>query len=210
MHISASDVCRKDLYTPKDVLLQKYPADTVEKVIRVRDIHQRLIADPTANQTLIVEDIVKFYGVTKQAAYSDLRIVKQLLPTLTESRRNFHRWRANEMMLETYRMAKEKEDLATMERVASSYAKYNKIDQEDDADTLLERMPPQPFVQTVDPSVLGIAPIPNLQERIKALYEKYSRETPEIEDVQYEEADLLEDELFPKKQEIRDAGDEER
>lgn len=190
-----AEVCRADLYTPRAELMQKYPLDTVEKVLRVRDIHQQLIADPTLSQRDIVENIIRAYGVSAQSAYSDLRIVKTLLPTLTESRRNFHRWRANEMFLEVWRKAREADDLPTMERVASSYAKYNRVDIDDETPT--DFAPVQPFVATMDPRVLGLEPIPNVDDVVKAMIARYSKETPDIMDVEYEESDLEEDELFP-------------
>ena len=54
----------------------------------------------------------------------------------------------------------------------------------------------QPFTATADPSVLGIKPIPNIQEKIQKMIAKYRAETIDIEDVEYEEADLEEDVLF--------------
>jgi len=48
------------------------------------------------------------------------------------------------------------------------------------------------------PSVLGIQPIPNLKERIHALLDHYRNETMDIEDVEFEPADLEEDKLFPE------------
>ena len=57
----------------------------------------------------------------------------------------------------------------------------------------------QPFTATDDPSVLGIKPIPNIQEKIQKMIAKYRAETIDIEDVEYEEADLEEDVLFNDK-----------
>ncbi len=55
----------------------------------------------------------------------------------------------------------------------------------------------QPFTATDDPSVLGIKPIPNIQDKIKKMLEKYRAETMDIDDVTFEDADLEEGELFP-------------
>ena len=57
-----------------------------------------------------------------------------------------------------------------------------------------------PFTATDDPSVLGIKPIPNIQEKIQKMIAKYRAETIDIEDVEYEEADLEEDVLFSDKE----------
>ena len=53
------------------------------------------------------------------------------------------------------------------------------------------------FTATSDPTVLGIKSIPNIQQKISAMIEKYRAETLDIEDVEFEEADLELDVLFP-------------
>jgi hypothetical protein len=100
------------------------------------------------------------------------------------------------MILETYQMAKKRKDTKTMEKAASSYAKFNRIDLEDEQAVPYDLIVVQPFTATDDPSVLGIKPIPNIQEKIQKMIAKYRAETIDIEDVEYEEADLEEDVLF--------------
>lgn len=93
-------------------------------------------------------------------------------------------------------MAKKRKDTKTMEKAASSYAKFNRIDLEDEQAVPYDLIVVQPFTATDDPSVLGIKPIPNIQEKIQKMIAKYRAETIDIEDVEYEEADLEEDVLF--------------
>ena len=83
-----------------------------------------------------------------------------------------------------------------MERAAASYAKYNRVDLEDEQTLPYELIVVQPFTATDDPTVLGIKPIPNIQQKISDMIAKYRAETLDIEDVEYEDADLEEDELF--------------
>ena len=139
----------------------------------------------------------------ERAIYGDLSVIKQLLPALTSSSRDWHRWKANQMLLETYQMAKRRKDTKTMERAAASYAKYNRVDLEDEQLIPYEDIVVQPFTATNDPSVLGIKPIKDIESRIKEMIEKYRKETIDSEDVEYEEADLEEQELFapPKRDE---------
>ena len=113
-----------------------------------------------------------------------------------QASREFHRWRFNEMILETYQRAKKRGDQKTMEKAASSYAKFNRVDLEDERKLPYDEIVIQPFMATDDPSVLGIKPIPDLQAKIDAMLEKYAGETSDIEDVEYEEYDLEEDELW--------------
>ena len=190
------DVCRADLWTGQTELQQRYDEATIRRLMRLRDEYQWMLANPDLADRQFVEEFTGRYGMVESAIYSDLAVIKQLLPALTSSSRDWHRWKANQMLLETYRMAKKRKDTKTMERAASSYAKYNRVDVEDEQVMPYDQIVVQPFTATDDPSVLGIKPIPNIEERIKELIAKYRRESMDIEDVTYEEADLEEDELW--------------
>ena len=194
---NALELCRSDLFTKEDELRQAYPQLLVDKVLRVRDMYNWCIANPDAKDRQFVEQELSRYDVLKVVAYSDFAIVKTLLPTLASASRDFHRWRYNEMILETYQMAKKRKDTKTMEKAASSYAKYNRIDLEDEQAVPYEMIVVQPFTATSDPTVLGIKPIPNINDKIKAMLNKYRAETIDIEDITFEEADLEEESLFP-------------
>lgn len=194
---NALEVCRTDLFTKEDELRQAYPQILVDKVLRVRDMYNWCIANPDAKDRQFVEQELSRYDISKVVAYSDLGIIKALLPTLATASRDFHRWRYNEMILETYQMAKKRKDTKTMEKAASSYAKYNRIDLEDEQAVPYEMIVVQPFTATSDPTVLGIKPIPNINDKIKDMLNKYRAETIDIEDITYEEADLEEESLFP-------------
>ena len=194
---NALELCRTDLFTKEDELRQAYPQLLVDKVLRVRDMYNWCIANPDAKDRQFVEQELSRYDISKVVAYSDLAIVKTLLPTLASASRDFHRWRYNEMILETYQMAKKRKDTKTMEKAASSYAKYNRIDLEDEQAVPYEMIVVQPFTATSDPTVLGIKPIPNINDKIKAMLNKYRAETIDIEDITYEKADLEESTLFP-------------
>ena len=87
-----------------------------------------------------------------------------------------------------------------MEKAASSYAKFNRVDLEDEQAVPYEMIVVQPFTATDDPTVLGIKPIPNLQQKIDQMIAHYGAETIDIEDIEYEEPDL-EEEMWQPKQE---------
>ena len=195
---NALDVCRVDLFTAEDELRQRYPDVIVARVIRVREEYNWFLSNPDAKDRQFVDNAVSRFGISKVLAYSDLVIVKALLPQLAQASRDFHRYRYNEMILETFQMAKKRKDTKTMEKAASSYAKFNRVDLEDEQAVPYDLIVVQPFTATNDPSVLGIKPIPNINERISELLRKYKAENMDIEDVEYEEADLELNTLFPR------------
>jgi hypothetical protein len=66
----------------------------------------------------------------------------------------------------------------------------------------------QPFTATQDPSVLGIKPIPNIEQKISALIEKYRKESMDIDDIEYEEPDIIDWQNFSEINELEvDNGD---
>ncbi len=194
---SALEVCRTDLFTKEAELQEKYPQVLVDKVLRIREMYNWFISNPDGTDREFIAEVLQRHDISKVTAYSDLAIVKTLLPALATASRDFHRWRYNEMILATYKMAEKRKDTKTMERAASSYAKYNRVDLEDEQAVPYEMIVVQPFTATSDPTVLGIKPIPNIQLSIQNMIKKYRAETLDIEDVTYEEADLEEQILFP-------------
>ena len=194
---SALDICRTDLFTKEADLQQRYPQTLVDKVLRIREMYNWFIANPDGTDREFVAELVQRHAISKVTAYADLAVVKTLLPTLATANRDFHRWRFNEMILATYKMAQKRKDTKTMERAASSYAKHNRIDVEDEQAVPYELIVVQPFTATDDPRTLGIEPIPNIQDKISAMIQKYRAETIDIEDISFEEIDLELPSLFP-------------
>ena len=193
------EICSKDLFTAEDELLEKYNAEQAQRVLRLRDMYNYYISNPDTKDRQFVDTAMSRHGIMKSQAYADLSIIKSLLPLLSSASRDFHRFRFNEMILETYQMAKARKDTKTMEKAASSYAKFNRVDLEDEHALPYDLIVVQPFTATSDPRVLGIKPIPNVEEKIAAMLKKYRQESMDIDDVDYEEADLEEEELFNPK-----------
>ena len=126
------EICRTDLFTKEVELQERYPQVIVDKVLRIREMYNWFISNPDGTDREFVAELIQRHGISKVTAYADLAIVKTLLPTLATASRDFHRWRFNEMILATYKMAEKRKDTKTMERAASSYAKHNRIDIEDE------------------------------------------------------------------------------
>lgn len=187
------EICKRDLFTAESELVERYPADTVQRLLRVREEYTWFLANPDAKDRVFINEVKSRFGIGLTQAYSDLSLVKALLPALSQATRDFHRYRFNEMILETYQMAKSRKDTKTMEKAAASYAKFNRVDLEDEQAVPYEMIVVQPFTATDDPTVLGIKPIPNLQQKIDQMIKQYGAETIDIEDVEYEEADLEEE-----------------
>lgn len=190
MYDSGLEACRADLYTDSEELYKKYPDALAAKVERVRAMHQWFLSNPAAKDALFISECVSRFGVSRPTAYSDLAIIKALLPHLSESSKEFHRWRYIEMTLRTFEVAEARKDARTMAQAAANYARYLNIDKEEQSDIPIDQIVPQPFIATDDPSVLGIGPVPNIRERMRQLYDKYVKDVVDIEDIEAEEVDI--------------------
>lgn len=204
------DIARTDLYTNREELEQKYAITQVEHIIRLRDMVTWSIANPDMKDRQFVDEIRQRYGISMVTAYADLKIIKALLPNLAEATRDYHRWRYNEMILETYQMAKKRKDTKTMEKAASSYAKYNRIDVEDETAVPYHMIVVQPFFPTTDPRVVGINPVPNIDERIRKLTKELADSHPDTLNIEYEEADMPIEEIFDEPKSDADGTEESR
>lgn len=194
---SVLDIAKDHLFSDADDLYSRFDNSVVDRLLRIRNLYVWYTANPNVSDRDFVNKTVSDFSISKQQAYSDLGVVKALIPNFHGATREFHRYRANEMLLETYRMSKVRKDTRSMERAANSYARINRVDLEDEKALPFDLIVVQPFTPTTDPTVLGLKPIPNLRERIKKLYDRYSKDSVDILDVDFEEADLLESQFFP-------------
>ena len=187
---AVQDVVTTDFFTAEDELRKLFPAASVERVLRLRELYNWVISNPDCKDKEFVDVAIGRFGICKTLDYDDLKIIKSVLPNITQASRDYHRWKYNEMILETYQMAKKRKDTKTMERAATSYAKFNNVNVEDEQSLPYDMIVVQPFTATDDPSVLGIKPIPNIEKVISDMIEKYRAESLDIDDIEYEDADI--------------------
>lgn len=195
----ALTVCSTRLFDSREELEADLPAVMVEKVIRVREAYSHWLDFPAKPENEIVQWLMHEHGIKKSAAYDDMRVVAQLLGKINVHSRDFHRWRFYEMFQDSYKMAKSKCDVAAMAKLQANYIKAFQLDQDDVVENDWNRIKVQPFVMTTDPTVLGLKPIPNIQEKIRKMREKYW--TEDVEAVEVNPAEFNEDDIFGQKDE---------
>lgn len=196
-NISPLEACKADLFSLNPSLRSKYPAPLAERAMRLRDMYNYWLANPSLKDRQLADYISQKFGVSQSSSYSDLKIIHQLVPLMADNNpKEFHRARAIEMALETYKMAKDRKDTKTMERTIATYAKITQLDKPDEYVPEYDLIPIQPWCATTDPSVLGLKPIPDVYSYISKLTKELSRTNIDIVDVECEEPDLEEQHLF--------------
>ena len=81
---------------------------------------------------------------------------------------------------------------------AKELGKVNRVDLDDEKDMPYELIVIQPFTPSSDPTLIGLKPIKDLDKVRARLLKQVAMENPDIEDVEYEEADLEESYYFPE------------
>lgn len=195
--VKTIELARNEMFTPKDELEKRYNPDRVAHLLRLRDMYNWFIADPSGRDRTFVDLFKRKYDLSQSMVYADLALVKQLLPALAPASRDFHRMRASEMLLETYNMAKARKDTKAMAMAAKEYGKINRVDLDDERDMPFELIVLQPFSPSTDPTLIGLKRIENIDEVKARLRKQVAMDNPDIEDVDYEPADLEEETLFP-------------
>ena len=193
---SILDSCKLELFSDEPDIRAKYPVAMADRILRIRELYNYWLANPSMRDRQLRDQIMSRYEVSQSTAYSDINLLHQLIPMLSPKNRDFHRSRFNEMVLETYAMAKARKDTRSMAAVTATYGKMSRIDLEDEMSMPYEDIVPQPFCPTLDPTVLGIKPIPNINDHIARLEREFLRDFADIQDVEYEDVDLEIDKLF--------------
>lgn len=192
------DVCQKYLFADLDEMsADGLPEVIQQRLLRLRDMYNFWLQFPRKKDLEIVAELEQRYKVSKSTAYEDIRIIKRLLGDLAKTTKDYHRYKFCQMIDETYEMAKRIKDARAMGAAANYYGKYTQLDKEDILDKGYDKIVVQPFEPTDDPSVLGIKAIPNIREKIKSKIQQYWSE--DIEDVEFEEIEFNEDEIFNTK-----------
>lgn len=167
-----------------------------ERIIRVREMYNYWLSNPAMRDRQLRDTIMSRYEVAQSTAYSDITVLRQLIPMLSLKSRDFHKATFVEMALETYAMAKARKDTRSMAAALATYGKMTGVDKDDDQANIFVEVQVQPFCPTLDPTVIGIKPIPQIEKEIERVRKDLLRDHSDMEDVDYEEVDLEENFLF--------------
>ena len=195
------ELAQREMFTPAEELLQRYDAARVDHLLRLRDMYNWMLSNPSERDRKFIDVFTGKYGICETAAYSDLALIKQLIPALAPASREFYRKQVSEMLLETYNMAKARKDTKAMAMAAKELGKVNRVDMEDEKALPYDDIVIQPFTPSSDPTIIGLKVIPNLEEVKARLRKQMAIDNPDIEDIEFEPAYLEEESLFPSEQE---------
>lgn len=152
---------------------------------RLRGMYAYWLQFPSKLDNDLVQYDMAMFKVSRSLAYEDLHLVKVLLGNLQQTTKEFMRWKINKSIEQDIAAARRAGDFRSVASLSKVLVQNNRTDKDDEPELEFDKIIPQNFEPTDDPSVLGIERIPDLRGKIRALYKKYSNTI--IQDAEYEE-----------------------
>ena len=156
-----------------------------ERLQRLRGIYAYWLQFPSKFDKEIVDYDMKKFKVGRAQAYDDLHLTQILMGNLQQVSKEFMRWKINRDLEEDLILARARNDMRAVASIEKNRIMNNRTDKDDEPELEFDKIVPQQFEMTDDPTVIGIQKVPGLRDRIRKLEKKYG--DTKIEDADYEE-----------------------
>lgn len=164
---------------------QNVAASMRERLQRIRGIYAYWLQFPSKFDKEIVDYDMKKFKVGRAQAYDDLHLTQILMGNLQQASKEFMRWKINRDLEDDLIRARSKGDLRAVASIEKARILNNRTDKDDEPELEFDKIVPQNFELTDDPTVIGIQKVSGLRDRIRKLEKKYG--DTKIEDADYEE-----------------------
>lgn len=180
------------LFSPKDEMeRQRLPQELQGRLLRLRALYTFWLNFPSKTTREMVDQSMQQHpGLSRSTAYEDVKLVKVLMGNLEQESKEWQRHVFNQRTEEVYRAAMRSKDLKTAERANADYAKFNRLDRDDEERLDWSQIVPHVIEPTDDPTVIGIAPVKGLRDKIRKLRRRFSAD---IQDADFVEMDKEDD-----------------
>ena len=186
-YVTLDDAELRQLRVAEGVLLRLH---------RIRGMYAYWLQFPSKVDNDLVQYDMAMFKVSRSLAYEDLHLVKVLLGNLQQTTKEFMRWKINKSLEQDIAAARRAGDFRSVAALSKVLVANNRTDKDDEPDLEFDKIVPQNFEPTDDPTVLGIERIPDLRGKIRALYKRYSNTM--IQDADFEE---IKEEIKPDEDE---------
>lgn len=164
-----------------------------QRFLRLKSAYLLWVEFPMRTDNEIREFLINMHGISEPVSYEDLRLIKGLLCNVRVADKNWQLYRLNFMCEETYEIAKAKKDTRAMASVIDKFGKYHQLHIPAAQSLPWDEIKPQMIEPTDDPRVIGLEYDPDIREKAKALFKKYSSDiAPNILPVYVEDVESIE------------------
>lgn len=173
---TALDTIVENLYTPEeDLKALPISPQTVQRIMRIREMYTFWMANPHMEEEDIRSRLEEQFaltmgrgmGVTQAAA--DMQVLKAIVGMLNQDVKAWHAFRFNKQIRKLYKKAIAAKDYKTAERCLSDYAKYNRLDQNEQQLPDYSQIKPGEWTPTTDPRAAGFEPMKELTKEVERM-----------------------------------------
>nr|NQU89743.1 hypothetical protein [Bacteroidota bacterium] len=173
------DKIHAHLFTNRDELPVVFKKDEQDMVIRYRAAFTKWLGEPHLRDIDLINYLKNEYNVSESIAYRDLPRIKALIGNVKLAGKEFQRYRATEMILKGYSIAKEAtghlevKQAVAMIKAAEALVKVHKLDKDELEEFPWDEIIPLSLEPSTDVSVMGQKRIKDLEALQQKLREKY-------------------------------------
>ena len=162
-----------------------------QRMLRLRDMYAYWLRHPVYPDKAIVAQLRAQYNVGFTQAHEDVRLLKICLGNLGQVTRQWCQYVFLQRCEEGFAMARSSNDASAFAKVLSALGKFTRLDHDESIGPDYSQIVPQQFELTSDPSVAGFERIPNVQERVRKLFDRFKKEAEEADVVEIVEPENL-------------------
>lgn len=162
-----------------------------QRMLRLRDMYAYWLRHPAYPDKAIVAQLRAQYNVGFTQAHEDVRLLKICLGNLGQVTRQWCQYVFLQRCEEGFAMARSSNDASAFAKVLSALGKFTRLDHDESISPDYSQIVPQQFELTSDPAVAGFERIPNVQERVRKLFDRFKKEAEEADVIEIVEPENL-------------------
>lgn len=145
---------------------------------RLRDAYTHWLSNPLLSDNRMRDYLMATHGVSTSQAYRDITLIKMLFGSVAVSNKEQMRYKANYLYdaAAAAAMAGNDAKAKALTKIADGIVKNNRLEEAEGEDYPWEEIIPVDISLTVDPSVIGITPVPNIRDKAAKLLKRYTED----------------------------------
>lgn len=168
-----------------DLMTRKMENDSIvlttsqqEHFDRLRDGYTHWLSNPLLSDNRLRDYLMANHGISTNQAYRDIALIKLLFGSVAVANKEQMRYKANYLydVAAAAAMAGNDNKAKALTKIADGIVKNNRLEESEGEDFPWDEIIPADMSLSVDPSVIGIEPIPGVQEKARKLLKQYTED----------------------------------
>lgn len=153
------------------------PADQ-QRLDRLKNVYTHWLDHPLMTDTMIRDYMMATFGIGRAMAYNDIALLKAAFGNVSRADKEFQRVRANRLleMAAAAAMAGDERKAKSLTKIAEAIVKANQLDEPEGEDFPWDEIVPKDESFSVDPEVIGIKKVPDIENKARLLLKKWTQE----------------------------------